>query len=117
MTMWMDSCTSSPFRHDQILPFIDPCRLPGIDNGGAVELVEDRRSRYGKPDVELLALVDRAIDPLAVEPRAPRFPQRVGERRAGLLEPRHLDRRHSSDAAHAIGHNLDRLLGRAVSEH
>src|SRR5689334_4500470 len=104
-------------RHDQVLPLVHPRDLSGADHRGAVELVEHRRTRDAQADVELLALIDRARDRLSVEPYAPRLALRIGEARIGAREPRHLDRRHLADAAHPIGHDLDRLVRRAVAEH
>src|ERR1700751_3330657 len=52
------TCMGSAFlRHDQVLPFVDPRRLAGIEHGGAIELVEHRRARHDDPHVELLALI------------------------------------------------------------
>ena len=51
-------------RHDQVLLFVHPRGLAGADHGGAVELIEHRRPAKVEPDVELLALIDRAIDVL-----------------------------------------------------
>src|SRR5215510_10412725 len=92
--------TSSSFpHHDQILPFIYACDLAGADHGRAIELIEDGGARDGKPDVEAFALVDRAFDRLAVEAGVAFFPQCVGERRAGWVEARHLNRWHLPEPA------------------
>src|SRR5207244_3507937 len=104
-------------RHDQILPFVDPRRLTGTEHGGAVELIEHRRSGDHETDVELLALVDRTVDGLAVEPHLARLAPRVGERSACALELRQLDRRYAADASDAVRHHLDRLLRRGMAEH
>src|SRR6516165_1905961 len=50
----------------QILPFVHAGSLAGIDDSGAVELIEDRGAAQGKPHIEPLALVHRAIDRFAV---------------------------------------------------
>ncbi len=70
-----------------------------------------------EPDVEPLALIDRTVELLAVEPHAPYLAPRIRQRRAGALEFRHFDRRYQADAAHAIGDDLDRFLRRRVAEH
>ena len=90
---------------------------PGTDHSGAVELIEHRRPRERRARRR----ASRADRPgnrgRAVEAHAPRLAQRVGQRAALALEARHLHRRHEADAAHAIGHDLDRLLRRGVAEH
>src|SRR4051794_2845643 len=104
-------------RHDQILPLIHPRGLAGVDHRRAVELVENGGATQRQADVEFFALVDRAIDILAVHTHAAGLAQRVLEGRTGRLELRHRNRRHAAQAAHAIGDDLDRLLWRAVAEH
>src|SRR5262249_60202793 len=104
-------------RHDQVLPFVHARGLAGTDQGRAVELVEDRRSRKLKADIETLALINRAVEVLAVEPRVPQLAPGVGERAAGALELRHRDRRHQADAANAVGDDLDRLPRCHMAEH
>src|SRR5262245_33113982 len=59
--------TSSLPRHDQVFPLIHARYLAGADHGRAVELVQDGRSCHSKPDVEAFALIDWALDCLAVE--------------------------------------------------
>ncbi len=83
---------------------------PGQIDGGAVELIEDRGSLDAQPDVEPLALIDRAIERRAIETHAPRRAPRIGEARPGRPEFRQLHRRHKTDPAHAVGDDLDRLL-------
>src|ERR1700758_4951967 len=58
-------------RDDQVLPFVHARRLPGANERGAIELIEDRRS--GKPCayIQLLALIYRTIDLAVVESHAP----------------------------------------------
>src|SRR5262245_25023267 len=104
-------------RHDQVLPFVHARGLAGTDHGRAVELVEDCRPRELEADIEALALIDWAVEFLTVEPRAPQLAPGVGEGASGALESRHRDRRHQADAAHAVGHDLDRLLWRHMAEH
>src|SRR5262245_29191278 len=104
-------------RHDQVLVLVNPRGLAFVDYGRAVELIENGRSGQGQADVELLALIDRTVDVLAVHAHATRLAQRILERCARRLECGHLHRRHQADAAHAIGHDLDRLLRRMVPEH
>src|SRR5579872_4728296 len=89
-TCWGDRSRigSGLLRHDQILPFIHARGLAGVDDGGAIELVENRRPAQRQAHIEPLALVDRAFDLAAVEPRPPGVAQRVGEGRAGRLEAR-----------------------------
>src|SRR5499427_10890480 len=70
-------------RHDQILPLVHACDLARADHSRAIELVENGWSCHGEPDVEAFALVDRALDCLAVEASLSRFPKRVLQRRAG----------------------------------
>src|SRR5262247_3648976 len=48
-------------RDNQVLVVVHPRGLAGVDYRGAVELIENGRSRQGQPDVELLALIDRAV--------------------------------------------------------
>src|SRR5262245_26350930 len=117
MTMWMVTWPSILSRHDQVLPFVHARRLPRIDHRRTVELVEDCGARDREPDVEPFALVDRAVNRLAVKPCAARFSQGVGQPRAGAHKLWQLDRRHPADAAQAVGDDLDWLLGRAVAEH
>src|SRR5262249_6152515 len=111
------SSPSLVLRHDQVLPFVDPPDLARTDHGRAVELREDRWSREARAHVELFALIDRAVELRAIEARALHAPPRVRQWRAGAREFRQLDRRHEADAAHAIGHDLDRLLPRHMAEH
>src|SRR5262249_40210188 len=89
-------------RRHQILPFTHACDLARADHGRAVELVEDGWSWHDEPDVEALALIDRALDCLAVEAGVPPFSQGILERCAVRLEARQLDRRHLADAAYPI---------------
>src|SRR5262245_35481799 len=104
-------------RHDQILPFVHPRHVPGADHRGAVELIEHRRAHHAQAHVELLALIDRAGDRLAVEPHLPCLAQRIRQAGADAREARHLDRRHFADAAHPVRYDLDRLVRRAVAKH
>src|SRR5262245_43951733 len=117
VTVRFRGCGRTGLRHDQVLPFIHARGLAGTDHGRAVELVEDRRPRGLEADIEALALINRAVELLAVEPRAPQLAPGVGECAAGALELRHRDRRYQADAAHAVGHDLDRLLRRHMAEH
>src|SRR5262249_37392810 len=112
--------TSGPslvLRHDQVLPFVDPSDLAGTDHRRAVELREDRWSREARAHVELFALIDRAVELRAIEARALHASPCIRQCRAGAREFRQLDRRHESDAAHAVGYDLDRLLRRHMAEH
>src|SRR5262245_23553139 len=104
-------------HHDQVLPLVHARGLAGTDHGRAVELVEDRRPRELEADIEALALINRAVELLAVEPRTPQLAPGVGECAAGALELRHRDRRYQADAADAVGHDLDRFLRRHMAEH
>src|SRR5580704_10710509 len=72
--------------HDQVLPFIHARGLAGVDDGGAVELIEDRRPRQGEAHVEPLALIDRAFDVAAVEPHPAGLALGVAKRRSGRFE-------------------------------
>src|SRR5246127_2596763 len=49
---------SGLLRHDQVLPFIDARGLAAVDDGGAVELIEDRRAAQRQAHVETFALID-----------------------------------------------------------
>src|SRR5262245_39245415 len=75
--------------HDQILPFIHARDLARAYYGGAIKLVENSGSLNGEPDIEAVALIDRAFDRFAFEAGVAPFPQGVLERRAGWLETRH----------------------------
>src|SRR5712671_6393957 len=88
-----ESNPSSLLRHDQILPVVDARDLAGADHRRAIELVEHCGAGEAQADVELVAPIDRAIDGLAIEARAPRRPRGVGESGPGAPEPRHLARR------------------------
>ena len=61
--------------------------------------------------------MDRTVDILAVHALAAGLAQGGLQRRASQFEFQHLDRRHQADATHAIRHDLDQLLRRAVAEH
>src|SRR5262245_11554026 len=104
-------------RHDQVLPFIHVRDLARAYYGGAIKLVENSGSLNGEPDIEAVALIDRAFDRFAFEAGMSPFPQGVLERCAGWRETRHRNRWHTADPAHPIGHDLDRLLGCVVAEH
>src|SRR5579862_7751654 len=103
-------------RHEQVLPLVDTGDLAGADDGGAVELIEDGRSVQGQADIEFFALIHRTGYRRAVETHLPCFDQGIGKRAAFRRELRHGNRRHDADAADAIGHDFDRLLGRHVAE-
>src|SRR5271169_2778388 len=46
------SCIGSGLlRHDQVLPFIDARGLAAVDDGGAIELIEDRRAAQRQADI------------------------------------------------------------------
>ena len=110
--------TIFPFlRHNQVLPFVHPRRLARTDHGRAVELLEDRGSHNRQADIEPLALIDLAVELLAIEAHAPHLPLRIAERGADGLELRHLDGRYETNAARAIGNDLDRLPRRHMAEH
>src|SRR5580700_4585039 len=96
---------SGLLRHDQVLPFIDARGLAAVDDGGAVELIQNRGPGQRKAHIEPLALIDRAYDVAAVEACLPGGALRVGERRSGRLEARQLDRRDEAQSAHPVGHD------------
>src|SRR6478672_12024932 len=108
---------SSVLRHDQVLPFVYPPDLAGTDHRRAIELREDRRTREARAHIELFALIDRAVKLRAIEARALHAPPCIRQCRAGACEFRQLDRRHETDTAYAVGHDLDRLLRRHMAEH
>src|SRR6266446_5819646 len=114
----VDAPSTSPvLRHDHVLPFVYPADLAGTDHRRAIELREDRRPREARAHIEPFALVDRAVELRAIEARALHAPACIRQCRAGALEFRQLDRRHETDTAYAVGHDLDRLLRRHVAEH
>src|SRR2546429_4822527 len=114
----VDAPSPSPvLRHDHVLPFVYPADLAGTDHGRAIELREDRRPREARAHVEPFALIDRAVELRAIEARALHATPRIRQCRAGACEFRQLDRRHETDTAYAVGHDLDRLLRRHVAEH
>src|SRR5580692_9657685 len=76
---------SGLLRHDQVLPFVHPRGLAAVDDGGAIELIQNCRALQRQADIEPLALIDRTFDIAAVEARVSRVAQRVGKRRAGRL--------------------------------
>src|SRR5215831_1910499 len=108
---------SSVLRHDHVLPFVYPADLAGTDHRRAIELREDRRPGEARAHIEPFALIDRAVELRAIEARALRAPPCIRQCRAGACEFRQLDRRHETDTAYAVGHDLDRLLRRHVAEH
>src|SRR5882724_7970841 len=71
--------TRPNLRHDQILPFIHPRRLARADHRRAVELIQDRRSGKAQSHIQPLALINRTLPLLAVEPHAPRLLPRIRE--------------------------------------
>src|ERR1700722_8141918 len=103
-------------RHNQILPLIDTRGLAGADHRGAVELIEHCRPVQRQTGVELFALVHRARYSLAVKAHVAGFDQCIRQRATLRLELRQGHRLHHTDAAHAIGDDLDRLFRRAVAE-
>ena len=93
--------------------------VPAEIDGRAIELIEDRRVRRSvSADIELLALIDRAVDRRCrrIARAASRACASSSACPAGLKRGS-CDRRHAADAAHAIGHDLDRLVRRHVAEH
>src|SRR3974390_1745907 len=96
-------------RHNEVLPLVHARDLAGADHSGAVELLEDGRSRNAQAHVEPLAPLDRAIDCGARNAPAPRAAPRICEAAPARLESRHLDLRHEADAAHAVRDDLNRL--------
>src|SRR5262245_61146021 len=114
----VDAPSPSPvLHHDHVLPFVYPADLAGTDHRRAIELREDRRSREARAHIEPFALIDRAVELRAIEARALRAPPCIRQCRAGACEFRQLDRRHETDTAYAVGHDLDRLLRCHVAEH
>src|SRR5438552_11782971 len=114
----VDAPSPSPvLRHDHVLPLVYPADLARTDHRRAIELREDRRPREARAHVEPFALIDRAVELRAIEARALHATPRIRQCRAGACEFRQLDRRHETDTAYAVGHDLDRLLRRHVAEH
>src|SRR6266851_4267763 len=114
----VDAPSTSPvLRHDHVLPFVYPADLAGTDHRRAIELREDRRPREARAHIEPFALIDRAVELRAIKARALHAPPCIRQCRAGACEFRQLDRRHETDTAYAVGHDLDRLLRRHVAEH
>src|ERR1700692_2722453 len=62
---------SGLLRHDQVLPFIDARGLAGVDDGGAVELVENGGPPQRQGPVEPPPLVERGFALAAVQPPQP----------------------------------------------
>src|SRR5436305_6268170 len=102
--------TSCLLRDDEVLPGIDAAHLADADDCGAVELVEDSGPLDGLPDVDQIALVDRTGQGGAIQTHRPGLPPRLIQRRAGRGEFRQLYGRSDPDAAHAMRHDLHRLL-------
>src|SRR5262249_43808276 len=90
--------------------------LTRAHDGRAVELIEYCRAAQHEPDIKALALIDRAVEALAVEPRLSVSAQRRVQFAAGGLVLAYRRRRHQPDAAQAIRDDLDRLIGRHVAE-
>src|SRR5262245_5733909 len=107
---------SALLRQDQVLPFVHPRDLPGPDDGRAIELLEDRRARDVCIHIDLIALIDRALELRSIEAHAPAVPPCVCKRGARAREFWHLDGRQKPDAAHPVGDDLDRLLRRHMAE-
>src|SRR5260370_41731569 len=114
----VDAPSPSPVRrHDHVLPFVYPADLAGTDHRRTIALREERRPREARAHIEPFALIDRAVELRAIEARALHAPPCIRQCRAGAREFRQLDRRHETDTAYAVGHDLDRLLRRHVAEH
>src|SRR3954453_3618580 len=103
--------------HDDVLPLVHARDLARTDERGAVELIEDRGPGKRQADVETLARIDATVHFIVLKPHPPAPAPRVPEACARRLEFRQLDRREQADSAHAIRHNLHRLLRRRVAEH
>src|SRR5262249_8097878 len=114
----VDAPSPSPvLRHDQVLPFVYPPDLAGTDHRRAIELREDRPPRGARAHIDVAAQITGPADPRLIETRALHAPPCVRQCRAGACEFRQLDRRHETDTAYAVGHDLDRLLRRHMAEH
>src|SRR5262249_42980110 len=107
---------SALLRQDQVLPVVHPRDLPGADNGRAIELLEDRRARDVCTHIDLVALIDRTLELRSIEAHAPAAPPCVCKRRTRAREFRRLYMRQEPEAAHPVGHDLDRLLRRHMAE-
>src|SRR5581483_11121868 len=98
MTRWRDFGFSFVLRHDQVFPFVDPRGLPRTYYRRAIELVEHGGTGESQAHVELLTLIDRAVDRLAVETHLACLAQCVFQSGPLALELRHFHRRHQADA-------------------
>ena len=76
--------------------------VAGRDDGCGIELVDDRRPHQARADIELFALIDRAIQSETVEARFSDLSQRVSYRPSLPLVFAHLHRRHAADAPQAV---------------
>src|SRR5258707_4545833 len=105
------------FRNDDVLPFVHPRGLARVHHGGAVELIQDGGAAQRKPDVEALALIDRAGEAFAVEAHPPVLAQCIGQLGAGRGILAYRRRGHHPDATQPVKDDFDPLVRRPVGQH
>src|SRR2546428_14054088 len=107
----VDAPSPSPvLRHDHVLPLVYPADLARTDHRRAIELREDRRPREARAHIEPFALIDRAVELRAIEPRALHATPCIRLYRAGACEFRQLDRLPEIDHPYALRPDPHRLL-------